>query len=192
MKKYSKILNKAHTSKLIQKQLKFVRRKDLTPDIRLQIAYTALMAQTFNNWGVITALSLDFMISRTFIYMLAAALKQTSDILFSSKLNQRPVINYRIAFSYILSLRLEGKCSLLSISSIMKRFDMDLAGVGTISQYLTFFGSLLSNTLSTDDNDMKLVVFLSDEIFLKKIPILITVDSKSSAILRIDSDSEHV
>jgi hypothetical protein len=41
--------------------------------------------------------------------------------------------------------------------------------------------------------DVQLVVFLSDEIFAKNIPILVTVDPISSAILRIElADSRKV
>jgi hypothetical protein len=36
---------------------KFIRRKDLTPLVRLDIAYKALMAITFGLWGTITELS---------------------------------------------------------------------------------------------------------------------------------------
>ncbi len=37
---------------------RFIRRQDLTPDIRLNIAYTAL----YGTWGVIVQLAGDFMI----------------------------------------------------------------------------------------------------------------------------------
>ena len=81
----------------------------------------------------------------------------------------------------MLSLKLEGRCSIELISSMMKHFNIDKSSVGSISQQLTYFGSLLSDTLSTDNNGI--VVFLSDEIFSKTTPILLTVDPISSAIL---------
>ncbi len=170
----------------IKKNLKFVRRKDLTSKVRLHIACTALMAQTFGEWGTITALAHQFMISRTFVYLLATALKETEDFLFDGKINQQPVIDHRVIFTIMLSLRLEGRCSLESMSSIMKRMGMKTTSVGSISQYLSFFGSILSNTLSTDSDTIQMAVFLSDEIFSKSTPILVTVDSISSAILRIE------
>ncbi|MFV9645434.1 MAG: hypothetical protein ACNYWU_06385 [Desulfobacterales bacterium] len=89
-------------------------------------------------------------------------------------------------YHYMLYLRLEGRCSIETISTIMKRFGIDNASVGSISQYLTYFGYLLPNTLSTVSNEIQMVVFLSDEIFSKGTPILVTVDPISSAILRIE------
>ena len=47
---------------------KFVRRHDLTPSIRLYIAFTALTARAAGAWGKITALSRQFMMSRMFVY----------------------------------------------------------------------------------------------------------------------------
>ena len=40
--------------------------------------------------------------------------------------------------------------------------------------------------LTLDNNETKILIFLSDEIFSKAIPILLTVDPISSAILRIE------
>ncbi len=49
-----------------------------------------------------------------------------------------------------------------------------------------YFGSLLPNTLLAKADEIKLVVFLSDVLFSKNVPILITVDPISSVILRIE------
>ena len=86
----------------------------------------------------------------------------------------------------ILSLRLEGKSSINGISTIMKRFEIDLSSTGSISQILTQIGSILPNTISTGSNTVQYSVFASDEIFSKSKPILITVDPISSAILRME------
>lgn len=58
---------------------KFIRRSDVTPYLRLFIAFTALQAQREHTWGVITALARTYHISRTFVYLLAAALAVTCD-----------------------------------------------------------------------------------------------------------------
>ena len=176
--------NKNYISSLPQNTKKFLRRTDLTPFIRLYIAFTVLTAKTAGIWGTITALSKQFMISRTFAYMLAATLEETSLIIFG-KASSPPVIDKHLPYYYILSLRLEGRCSIEAISTIMKRFDINLASTGAISHYLKYFGSLLPNTLSAN-GEIQLVVFLSDEIFSKSIPLLVTVEPISSAILRIE------
>jgi len=132
------------------------------------------------------------MISRMFVYMLANTLHETSLTVFGDNVS-KPAVTEELPYRYMLSLRLEGKSSIESISTIMKRFGIPNASVGSISQYLKRVGSLLPNTLTTSDDEVKLVVFLSDELFAKNIPILVTVDPISSAILRIEiADSRKV
>ena len=163
----------------------FIRRTDLTSQIRLYIACTALMAQANSTWGKLTELSRQFMISRTFVYMLIATLEESSWVIFGDNHATSAVDEKKLAFYYMLSLRLEGRCSLESISILMKRYEKKLSSVGTISQYLSHFGSLLPHTQSTDETT-QMVIFLSDEIFSKSLPILVTVEPISSAILKIE------
>jgi len=186
MHNLSKPTRSSSTSPVTQKCPSFIRRTDLTPWIRLYIAYTALVAKMTNSWGTITDLSRQYMISRTFVYMLASTLNITANTVFGERLVSSDANEYTLPYQYMLSLRLEGRSSIESISTIMKRFGVETASVGSVSQSLIYFGSLLPNTLSTDNNLIKMVVFLSDEIFSKRTPILVTVDPISSAILRIE------
>ena len=165
---------------------KFIRRPDLSILDRIHIAHTALMAKQNNYWGVITSLSEQYMISRTFIYTIANRLWETGSVIFGDKNYDRSPIDKKRPFYHMLSLRMEGRCSIGAISTIMKRFNIDQAATGSISQYLTRFGSFLPNTLTTQNDEIQMVVFLSDEIFSKRTPILVTVDPISSAILRIE------
>ena len=116
--------------------------------------------------------------------MLASTLTEMDSVLFG--ITNQYTESKLAAFQYMLSLRLEGRCSIQAISTIMNRFQISPNSVGSISQYLTYFGSLLPNTLSSKNEEIKIVVFLSDEIFSKNTPILVTVDADSSAILRIE------
>ena len=61
---------------------KFIRRADLSVMDRIHIAYTALWAQQYKYWGIITELAAEYMISRTFVYMLANTLSETGSIIF--------------------------------------------------------------------------------------------------------------
>jgi hypothetical protein len=163
---------------------KFIRRTDLTPAIRLQIAATALVAKNFGIWGVTTALSREYLISRTFVYRLAAQLEQTSQILFDAR--QPLAATWDDAYAWMLSLRLEGRCSLEAMSAIMQRFGREKSSVGCIRQQLHRFGALLPDTVSTEGAEVQLAIFASDEIFAKTVPILLTVEPISSAILKIE------
>jgi len=181
------MLNINHNSlNMIPKGLKFARRPDLTPELRLAIAYSALEALQNRKWGKITELARYYMVSRTFVYMLASLLAAASVIVFSATPAIAHVTNHLLPFAYMLALRMEGRCSIEAISALMKRFDVSFSSVGTVSQYLKYFGSLLSNTLSAKPDEIKLVVFLSDELFSKNVPILVTVDPISSVILKIE------
>jgi hypothetical protein len=165
---------------------KFIRRADLSIMDRTHIAYTALWAQQYKYWGIITELAAEYMISRTFVYMLANTLSETGSIIFGDNNFNQTTIDAKLPFYHMLSLRMEGRCSIGATSTIMNRFDVNLASTGSISQYLTCFGSFLPNTLTMKNDEIQMVVFLSDEIFSKRTPILVTVDPISSAILRIE------
>ena len=68
------IENEPVISNMIPRGNKFLRRHDLTPSIRLYIAFMAISARATGTWGKITELSQQFMISRMFVYMLANTL----------------------------------------------------------------------------------------------------------------------
>jgi hypothetical protein len=152
----------------------------------------SLVARATGAWGRITELSQQFLISRVFVYILANALFETGLTVFGGNVS-KPAVTEELPYHYILSLRLEGRCSIEAISTIMKRFAIPNASVGSVSQYLQRVGSSLPNTLTTSNDKVQLVVFLSDELFAKNIPILVTVDPISSAILKIElADSRKV
>ena len=161
---------------------KFIRRQDLSPALRLIIAYTAWMSR---RWGAITQLSKQYLISRTFVYMLINNLEDAMLHFFGEQTVCEQVIRKRECYAHILSLRLEGKCGIEAISTIMNRFGIPNNSVGFISQALNNIGSLLDNTLISQET-IQLVIYASDEIFSKTRPILITVDPVSSTILRME------
>ena len=104
--------NKKLMVEMTTENKRFIRRADLTPMIRLYIAFTALMAQRGAVWGKITELSRQYMISRMFVYMLAATLEQHSLIIFGDNRCNPAVVEERLPYYYMLSLRLEGRCSI--------------------------------------------------------------------------------
>jgi hypothetical protein len=119
-----------------------------------------------------------------FVYMLASQLEQTSLIHFDGRRAVPATGND--PYPCMLSLRLEGRCSIEAMSAIMSRFGIEKSSVGCISQYLHRFGALVPDTVSTEGGEVQLAIFLSDEIFSKTVPILVTVEPISSAILKIE------
>lgn len=86
-----KLTRENQTSDMMLRGNKFVRRHDLTPSIRLYIAFMALTTSAIGAWGKITALSRQFMISRTFVYMLANTLHETSLTVFGNNVSEPTV-----------------------------------------------------------------------------------------------------
>jgi hypothetical protein len=164
--------------------IKFIRRKDLTQIVRLDIAYKALMAITFGIWGTITELSREYNVSRTFIYSLASVLMEST--IFSGVIDKLNQNTKKTIISYILALRLEGRCSIERISCLLKRFELENNSSGYISQILSDIGSKLPSSLINENENIQFVIFASDEIFSNVKPILVTVDPVSSAILKIE------
>ncbi len=100
---------------------KFLRRRDLDPEKRLHIAFIALQSV----WGAVTELAREYMSSRTFVYMLRNQLPAVTAELFGEPgrfLETERALIKKQAVVLSLSLRLEGRCSIGSISQILKRF----------------------------------------------------------------------
>ncbi len=173
-------------SKLTEHAKSFLRRPDLTPEIRSLIAYAASLAKSHCIYGTITSLARKFRISRTFVYMLAATIEVTSPFIFGLINSQSDSDERKLALTYMLSLRFEGQCSIGATSTILNRFDVKPGSEGTISQYMKHIGELLPSTLTTKNDEIQYCIYLSDEIFSNNDPILVTVDPISSAILRIE------
>ena len=162
----------------------FIRRQDLDILTRLTVAFTAIIAMAEKQRGTITKLAKEYLISRTFVYMLANSLLEKSQISFT---NFSTLITHDKSYlEHILFLRLEGKCSIEIISAYLKRFGFNNSSVGYISQILNDIGSSLLNTQILSEGDQIKVIFASDEIFAKNTPIMITVDPISTAILKIE------
>ena len=164
---------------------KYILRTDLTPEIRMSIAYKAIEAEENGEWGVITALAKTYKVCTTFIYKLRNGLKALIPIIFfpNKEINSS---NKKEIIKKILSYRLEGTMSTGAISTVMKREGLDYSGPSTISQSLSASGALISPIESIPtDKEFKIIALL-DEIFIGSQPILITLDPISSAIINIE------
>ena len=94
-------------------------RKDLTTEIRIKIASIALF---FCIHGTITKLSQRYNISRRFVYDLKESLNFYCKIPENKiELSRQEVLEQ--SHEVALLLRLEGNCSINSISTIMKYFN---------------------------------------------------------------------
>jgi hypothetical protein len=166
--------------------MKFTRRHDLDPQTRIEIVKHVWINQGI--YGKMTQIAQEYHISRTFLYQLAWAARHHLEDLFSDPqhLVEPPDL---LLEPWILLLRLEGKCSIPSLSSILRRMEYRPSSVGYLSEYLQDYGRCVPSTLSVPHK--KVVFYLSDEIFAIQAPILVTIDAQSTTILKIELASDR-
>ena len=160
------------------------------PDLGvLERVNIGLVAAFGNKYGRITRLSHRYCVSRKTIYAYQARVKAglygafspfSADVVDKSALREAAILQ-------ILYLRLIGRCCLLGISTILKRMAYSHCSVGFISQRLTAIGEKLPQVIDYQGY----VNWACDEIYhLGHIPILVTVDPISGAILKITIATE--
>src|SRR6266566_1375584 len=166
--------------------MKFIRRSDLEPQTRIDIVRLAWQGQGI--YGKMTQLARAYHISRTFLYQMTGAAYRQLEILFSDSkdLVQAP---QPLLEPLMLLLRLEGTCSIPSLSSILTYFQYRPNSVGYLSECFQTYGRALPSTLSMTESTV--VFYLSDEIFARHQPILVTIEAQSTAILKIQLASDR-
>ena len=166
--------------------MKFIRRADLAPQTRIHIVMLAWLHQGV--YGKMTEIATVYQISRTFLYQLLLMATLHLETLFSDAnfLWQKDQQHFD---HLLLLLRLEGKCSLLSIAAILKALDYQPNAVGSLSQFFHSAGQTLPSTLGMPAKTF--VFYLSDEIFAIHTPILVTIDARSTTILNIELASDR-
>jgi Transposase len=166
--------------------MKFIRRHDLTPHTRIDIVRLAWLNQGI--YGKMTQIAQEYHISRTLLYQLIWAANLQLTTLFSP---QKPHVQapQPLLEALILLLRLEGKCSIPSITSILQYFQYQPNSVGYLSERFQNYGAVLPSTLAMAEH--KVVFYLSDEIFARHQPILVTIEAQSTAILKIQLASDR-
>jgi len=166
--------------------MKFTRRPDLDAQSRIEIVKHVWINQGI--YGKMTQIAQEYQISRTFLYQLTWAARDHLEALFGDSQHLAQPTHLLLE-PWILALRLEGKCSIPSISSIFEHFDYQPGSVGYLSEFLQDYGRSVPSTLSMPHQ--KVVFYLSDEIFAIRAPILVTIDAQSTAILKIELASDR-
>ena len=166
--------------------MKFIRRHDLTPHTRIDIVRLAWLNQGI--YGKMTQIAQEYHISRTLLYQLLWTANLQLTTLFSA---HKPHVQapHPLLEPLILLLRLEGKCSIPSMTSILQYFQYQPNSVGYLSERFHIYGAALPSTLAMAEH--KVVFYLSDEIFARHQPILVTIEAQSTAILKIQLASDR-
>jgi hypothetical protein len=158
--------------------MKYQRRTDINSVMRIEIAVQAFLGM--GKYGEITRIAKSYKVCRLFVYYLLWELYGLYEIepkTSKSKYEQKQIDRE------ILILRMEGKCSLEAISEILKDRGVKTTSVGYISSRIKEIAELVP---SQEVREEKIEFYLADEIFAKGKPILVTVEAKSLAILKIE------
>ena len=161
--------------------MKFTRRPDLAPQTRIEIVKLVWLYQGV--YGKMTEIAQYYQISRTFLYQLLLMANLQLETLFSDEKLLFQKDHWHLD-QLLLLLRLEGHCSLLSMSSILQALEYHPNSVGYLSQFFQHAGRTLPSTLVMPSKTW--VFYLSDEIFALDKPILVTIDAQSTTILTIE------
>src|SRR6266481_1060368 len=159
--------------------MKFMRRPDLDNLTRVEIAVQAFLGMGV--YGEITRIAQSYQVSRLFVYKLVWQLL-TVYALRVCEVSSAQAIRKEVD-RHILLLRLEGHCALENISQIIQQLGLPQASVGYISQRLTAYARALPTEVVSG---APIVFLLCDEIFTLGRPILLTVEPRSLAILKIE------
>ncbi len=162
--------------------MKFIRLENLNVQKRITIVMLAIACQ--GQYGARTALALKYDISRTFLYqLLNTALFCLSEIFSVENCECIPYARLD-AVEMMVLLRLEGKVSISGIDQILDQQGYPHHSTGLVSECLTSLGASLPNTLVSKEK--RSVFILADEIHALNVPILISIEPKSTAILKIE------
>jgi hypothetical protein len=166
--------------------MKFMRRPDLDAQTRIHIVMLAWLHQGL--YGKMSQIAASYEISRTLLYRLLSVANHHLEVLFSDANLIVPKDQYPLEQMIVL-LRLEGKCSIPSMSSILKHLGYQPNSVGSLSECFQRYGRALPSTLAMASKTV--VFYLSDEIFASHTPILVTIDAHSTTILNIELASDR-
>ena len=159
--------------------MKCMRRPDRDTVARVHIAAQAFLS--LGVYGEITRIAQCYRVSRLFVYKLLWQLRLLYELEVCDP-GSPEAIRTEVD-RHILLLRFEGHCALERISQILKQLGLPFSSVGYISQRLAAYAQALPKEELTD---AQIVFLLCDEILTRGQPILITVEPRSLAILKIE------
>ena len=159
--------------------MKFIRRPDIDNVARIKIAAQAFLGQGV--YGEITRVAKSYRVSRLFVYKLLWQLMLLYELGACDPVPSEAI--RKEVDRHILLLRLEGHCALERISQILKQLGQPFSSVGYISQRLAADAQAVPKDRLTGT---QIVFLLCDEIFTLGQPILISVEPRSLAIVKIE------
>ena len=156
--------------------MKCMRRPDRDNVARVHIAVQAFLG--LGVYGELTRIAHCYEVSRLFVSKLLWQLLT----LYALAVCAPAAAIRKAAERSILLLRLEGQCALEHLAHIMRQLAWPCAAVGSLAQTLTAYAKALPKEVLTGCQS---VLLLCDAICTLGRPMLLTVEPKSLAILKI-------
>ena len=171
------------SSSLNNQGLSFLRRPDITADVRLNLAIAGLGPSMRST--TIAKLCEEYKVSHEFIYGLSRLLKSNKNMVFGlkgiDKVGEFAKVLESIRF--FLESRLYTQGSLHGLSSLSQNWGGIYTSTNFISQSIDVAGALVGNTLKL--RAKKTFTILCDEVFSGGQAILVTLEAQSMAVLDI-------
>jgi len=168
---------------LLNQELLFVRREDVLPSTRLDLAIKGLGVSYRD--CTIQELCEQYSVSHEFIYGLSRLLKKNAGVLFGipflSELTKIAKVLESIRFA--VQGKLETQGSHTGLSNMGKDWGGSYNSTSFISQSIEVAGTLLPNTLQLTSPTH--FTFLCDEVYSGEWGILVTIEAQSMAVLDI-------
>lgn len=183
------VINKIHSvrnqkeSSSLTNQKKFIRRADITPEIRLELGIQGLSPAYRET--IIAELCARYKISHEFIYGLSRILREQGKAMYepakSSVVSTMDKVLQSMEFYLTAKMKVQG--GLHGLSSLGKSLELAYDSTNFVSQTLETAGNLLSSTLHSDIEVT--YVYLCDEVYTGGQAILVTLEAHSMAVLNI-------
>lgn len=162
---------------------RYVRRENLTPDIRLELGIMGL-SPSYRSCSI-RELKAKYKVSHTFIYEQSNLLKKNASLLFGVPNSTQSIKLEKVLQSirFFLEGKLETKGALHGLSNFGKSLSIPYTSTNFISELLQVAGSLVESTYMSEKP--LLLCFLCDEIYSGNQAILVTMEAQSMMVLDI-------
>ena len=183
------VINKIHTSpnqkesSSLTDQKLFIRRPDITSEMRLNLSIAGLGRQ-YRNCTILELKSI-YKVSHTFIYNQSNLLRQHCGAVFGMKdfIPADPLENLLSSIRFFIEGKLETKGALHGLSNFAKSQGIAFNSTNFISEILELAGTLVADNYKSEAP--LLLTFLCDEVYSGGQAILVTIEAQSMMVLDI-------
>lgn len=184
------VINKTHTftprkesSSLTDQRLLFIRRPDISPAVRLDLAIAGL-GRSYRDCAI-KDLKQKYDVSHTFIYNQSKILREVFASLYGEAQNSESSVldDVLCSMRFFIEGKLETRGALHGLSNFGSSLGVQYTSTNFISEVLKIAGSVVDSTYKSEVP--LLLTFLCDEVYSGGRAILVTIEAQSMAVLDV-------